>query len=127
MCEATLRAQGSQLAKSANFKILFEKVKEAFGDVKGAGELITYDVTDRIALHLRLTPTNVYLHRGTRFGAQALFADLEATDTEVPVAKLPRPLQMLTSRELETVLCIYASLFHKWRRAGQYKPISLHE
>jgi hypothetical protein len=124
-CEAALLAKQRQLRKARNFDELLKCVDTALHKISGAGEMIVYDVADRIALHLGLEPTHVYLHRGTRYGAMALVGDITGKLPFIDVAELPAPLRQLTPRELENALCIYAALFRQWRNEDLFKPALL--
>ena len=73
--------------------------------VGGLGELYVYDTALRIGAKLNLLPNKVYLHAGTRSGAEALGFDGKAT--VLNVSDLPRELQKLEPHEIEDVLCIF--------------------
>jgi hypothetical protein len=79
-------------------------------------EMTIYDVADRIALYKNIAPRMIYLHRGTRDGARALGLEIRGLQ-EIGLELLPLPLQVLSTREAEDVLCIYKDVF-----AGK-KPI----
>ena len=113
-CETALLAIQGQLTVSQSFDELFGRVKIAFHRIPGAGEMIVYDVADRIALHLGLDPSRVYLHRGTRDGAMALVEGITSRTQYIDVAVLPAPLSKMTPRELETALCVYKGYFRQW-------------
>ena len=71
--------------------------------VKGAGELLAYDVAFRLGLYLGFEPNLVYLHAGTRVGARKLGVRGKA----VPLSELPAPLQALRPWQVEDFLCLY--------------------
>ncbi len=72
---AALLAVEEQLGRTRSFDGLFEVVSKQLQDVAGIGELYRYDTAFRIGAYLRLFPTRVYLHAGTRGGARALGLD----------------------------------------------------
>ncbi|WGV25608.1 hypothetical protein [Halotia branconii] len=55
-----------------NFNDLFLLIDTLLQPISGAGELYIYDTSLRIGVKLNLLPMVVYLHRGTRVGAEAL-------------------------------------------------------
>ena len=77
----------------------------------GVGILTAYDVAIRIAAFLSLEPTLVYLHAGTRTGAEKLLGRINAD--VIPKSALPNELKssQLTCYELEDLLCIYKDRF----------------
>ncbi|HJT78555.1 MAG TPA: hypothetical protein VJ739_15225 [Gemmataceae bacterium] len=84
-------------------------------------ELYEYDTAFRVSAYLDLQrpgmlPTRVYLHCGTRRGAEALGIPAEGRQA-VEVSELPPELQSLPAWQLEDILCLYAKRFPKdWRR-----------
>ncbi|MEX4006754.1 hypothetical protein [Neoaquamicrobium sediminum] len=79
-------------------------VAECLG-IRGAGELLAYDVAFRIGLYLGFEPQKVYLHAGTRTGARRLGLNGAA----VSLSELPRELQRLQPCQVENFLCLYAN------------------
>jgi hypothetical protein len=73
--------------------------------IPGIGELTVYDTALRIGAHFGLEPERVYVHAGTREGARAL--GFENRRTTIDMNELPEPLQRLSAREAEDMLCIY--------------------
>jgi len=73
--------------------------------IKGLGELYIYDTALRVGARLHLLPGKVYLHAGTRVGAQVLGFDGKAKVLEV--SQLPKELRQLAPHEIEDVLCIF--------------------
>jgi hypothetical protein len=63
----------------------------------------------RIAPWLRLTPALVYLHAGTRVGAEKL--GLDVSGETLDPKELPRAFAVLRADEVEDVLCIYKKSF----------------
>lgn len=94
------------IAQSKSFDDLFSLVETKVGGITGIGELYIYDTSLRIGAKLGLLPTKVYLHAGTRKGAQAL--GFKGRVRTVEVSELPSELRQLEPYEIEDVLCIFA-------------------
>ena len=97
-----LRAR-DRLGACQRFEELIAVVEDC--RVPGFGQLAIYDTAVRIGAWLKVAPTAVYLHAGTRAGARALGLDVERES--IPLAELPAPLRRLTADQIETFLCIY--------------------
>jgi hypothetical protein len=82
-------------------------------DVSGLGELWAYDTALRLGAHLGHLPARVYLHRGTRKGAENL--GLNVTGETIEVKDLPDALRSLPPHESEDILCIYKDGFRSKR------------
>jgi len=95
----------SDLKNYRDFAELFDFVEWAIKPIHGIGELVVYDVSTRIGYYLNLYPQEVYLHCGTREGANAL--GLGHGRATIAVEELPEPFHQLTADELEDCLCIY--------------------
>jgi hypothetical protein len=95
----------STLESAASFGELFQIVEDAIGDIPQIGELTIYDTALRIAAWRHLEPEEVYLHAGTRCGAQAL--GLNVRRTFAALTEFPPELLRLRAQEIEDVLCIY--------------------
>ena len=67
-----LMASVRRLEQATDFGNLLTCVEELAEGVHGAGELVAYDVADRIGLRRDLAPQWVYLHAGTAAGAHCL-------------------------------------------------------
>lgn len=89
----------------STFDELYKLVDRLIGIISGIGELTVYDIALRIGVKLKLEPEFVYLHAGTRKGAEAL--GLDAKQNFIDVYKLPVPLQQLRPIHIENLLCIY--------------------
>lgn len=107
-----LWANSYRMNSCTNFAELYETVDVALQRVAGIGELYVYDTTLRLGAHLKLSPDKIYLHAGTRVGAEALGLDGRAQTLEV--RELPNELHELEPHEIEDVLCIYKSLLHQF-------------
>jgi hypothetical protein len=93
------------LSNCITFDELFLAIDTLLRPVYGLGELYIYDTTLRIGANLGLLPAKVYLHAGTRVGAEAIgFTSDLAT---IEISNLPKEFQQLEAYEIEDVLCIY--------------------
>lgn len=103
--EARGKLSSADLRSCRTFHDLFKLVQHEIGSIRGAGELLVYDVAHRIGAYIGLSPERIYLHAGTRAGAKALglYRGQEYLEPE----DLPRPFQRLTPAEVEDCLCIY--------------------
>ena len=110
-----LRAFGARLVRledtlreAPSFEEL-HRVVQGVGDlIHGIGELAVYDTALRIGANLRLAPTRVYLHRGTRDGAEAV--DVVGRCSTIAVSELPAAFACLEPHEIEDCLCIFKGL-----------------
>ena len=109
LCAATLGGITAELARAETFFDLHRAIHRAFTMLQGVGELAPYDATDRLAHHLGLAPTLVYLHTGSRIGARRLMGGRLPRHEAWSVFRrdMPEGLRALDERELEDVLCIY--------------------
>lgn len=71
----------------------------------GFGELVIYDIAQRVGWYRELEPEEIYLHRGTRDGARVLVPGV--TGRTLARSRLPSEFQALSPAQLEDVLCIY--------------------
>src|ERR1044072_1108501 len=94
------------LQKCKSFHELWQHIKAVLGTVTGLGELYIYDTALRIGAYLNLLPEKVYLHAGTRTGANA-FGIVSRHTEWLDVDELPSPLKELPPHEVEDILCIY--------------------
>jgi hypothetical protein len=80
--------------------------------IKGVGELACYDTANRIGAKLGLPPDLIYLHAGTRNGAEKLLGR-KLKDKTIRKTELPNPFQGddITPAEIEDILCIYKNRF----------------
>jgi hypothetical protein len=100
----------TSLDAATNFARLLEAVRAAVGHFDGLGELYLYDTALRIGAKKGTLPTRVYLHAGTRAGAQRLGLDIDGRKA-LDRSDLPLALQELEFYEVEDVLCIYNEIF----------------
>jgi len=113
--DRNLQAVSTSLRSCATFDELFHLVESEIGGIYGGGELTTYDVATRLGAFLGLEPERVYLHAGTREGAQHLGIVTRRESFEP--SELPRAFRKLRPREIEDCLCIYKRQLAKRARA----------
>lgn len=101
--EGRLQAIGRKLGKAGSFAALRQAVEYEIGSLKGIGALTVYDIAHRIGAHFRRVPERVYLHAGTKIGAQVFGISGDSFDPTV----LPKPFARLAPSEIEDCLCIY--------------------
>ena len=94
-----------EIGQCASFDELLGVIDQNLGFGHGLGDLSKYDIAHRIGAHLGLYPNKVYLHRGTRAGAEAL--GLNGKLGTLEVSSLPREFRRLRPDEIEDCLCIY--------------------
>ncbi len=99
------------ISKSKDFDDLFALIEKLCRPINEIGELYIYDTSLRIAARLHMMPRKVYLHAGTRVGAERLGPDINAKALEL--SKIPLGLRKLEPHEIEDVLCIYKDYFSK--------------
>ena len=89
-----------------NFEELHQTIENSIGSIKGIGELAVYDISCRIGTFLHLSPDAVYIHCGTREGAEALLGRRVVAD-KLEKCELPKEFDRLSPAEIENCLCIY--------------------
>ncbi|WP_344851422.1 hypothetical protein [Pedobacter jeongneungensis] len=95
-----------EIREAASFRLLYSLVDGC--RIKGISDLTIYDTSHRIGCFLNLFPEEVYLHSGTRKGAEIILGKIMGKT--ILVEQLP-PLfnSGLSPSELEDMLCIYKS------------------
>ena len=101
-----LQANREAITRVADFDELIVLLERLVGNVRGAKEMYIYDAALRLGAYLKKLPERVYLHRGTRLGAEALVRDL-GDRKWIAVEELPPPFRVLSAHEIEDVLCSY--------------------
>lgn len=94
------------LQRCKSFHELWQRIKIILETVKGLGELYIYDTALRIGAYLNLLPDRVYLHAGTRAGANA-FGIVSRHTEWIDVNELLNILRDLPPHEVEDILRIY--------------------
>lgn len=106
---------GREYKRIKTFAELHRMVAQAVGSIRGIGPLTVYDTAHRLGAYLRLSPEVVYLHAGTRLGAQALGLNWRAES--LPMTDFPRAFQRLTPEQVEDCLCIYKAELSAWAQS----------
>lgn len=101
--EVRLQGISRKLARATSFASFHQAVKDEIGSLTGIGALTVYDLAHRLGAHFGKSPEHVYLHAGTRIGAQALGVSGDSIDSKI----LPKPFSRLAPSEIEDCLCIY--------------------
>lgn len=120
-CAVALAIHQEALADARDFAALYVAVERVLGPIYGAGELIVYDVAERIGWRMGLTPDLVYLHAGTRAGARALNPSVRGAT--LSMADLPDEFRRLSAAQTENLLCIYKAPLQALRRRGALQPV----
>jgi hypothetical protein len=107
LAEERIQAVARRLGAAGDFDALHEIVRREIGSVHGIGKLMVYDIAHRIGAYLGKSPKMVYLHRGTKEGAEILGFRGESLDPTT----LPSAFSRLTPAEIEDCLCIYKDKF----------------
>ena len=95
----------AQLGTTHDFETLHTIIETSTLRIKGIGPLYVYDAALRLGAYLRIEPTKVYLHAGTRKGATRLGVPLPAE--AISPEALPPEFSHLKAHEIEDLLCIY--------------------
>jgi hypothetical protein len=106
--EARLQAISRKLSEAIDFATLHQLIESEVGGVKGIGPLTVYDISHRIGAHFGKEPERVYLHAGSRSGAQAFNIKGDSVDP----ALLPSAFSRLKPFEIEDCLCIFKRELH---------------
>jgi hypothetical protein len=118
-----LKLKETAISKAKNFDNLLSIIKQVKMD--GIADLTYYDTATRIGAYLNLFPDKIYLHTGTRVGAQNLLGSLNGK-TFLQLNELPKEFRKhdLTASEFEDILCIFKNDFKQpflnaWKKAGR--------
>jgi len=97
--------KGREINKVKTFDDLINIIQAC--KIKGVSELTIYDTAQRIGVYLKVYPTKIYLHRGTRVGAEKLLGKISGRT--ITKNDLPSAFQNsnLTPSQIEDLLCIY--------------------
>jgi hypothetical protein len=105
-----LSKKSKELFQAKDFTSLLGIIESC--KVKGIGELTCYDTANRIGCKIGVYPDKIYLHAGTKIGAEKLFGK-RIKKRFIDKSELPEPFKssVLDCAELEDILCIYKSRF----------------
>lgn len=98
----------NDILKSRSFDELFQIVSEC--KLKGFGELSIYDTALRIGSYLNIEPDKVYLHAGSRKGAELLeqkgyIKEGSSKKKYLEIEDLPKALQKLKADDTQHFFC----------------------
>lgn len=114
-----------QLIEAAkDFDDLYALIRHAIKRIKGLGDLYVYDTAFRIGAYAKKLPKKVYLHAGTRKGADALGFDGSRPTLEL--SEFDPALRVLKAYEIEDVLCIFKDDLKKIRPTLQGNQVPYH-
>jgi hypothetical protein len=116
-----LLANRDAIARVADFDELIGLVERLIGRIRGAKEMYIYDAALRLGAYLKKLPERVYLHRGTRLGAEALGVSV-AGRSWIAVEELPAAFRVLKAYEIEDVLCSYKDDIKRVRKQLESRP-----
>jgi hypothetical protein len=100
-----LVVKAAAIQRCRSFDDLIRMVQQVIGQLKGIGKLTVYDTAVRIGGFLGCGPDKVFLHAGTKDGAESLGFD--GTRPFLIPEELPKAFRQLSPREIEDCLCIY--------------------
>lgn len=102
--------KSTELQETKDFNSLLGIVESC--KVKGIGELACYDTANRIGCKVGIFPDKIYLHAGTKKGAEKLLG-YRIKKGFIDKSELPEPFKSskLDCAELEDILCIYKLRF----------------
>jgi hypothetical protein len=111
--ESTLLKCADEIGACSDFDVLHELVKSKLR-ISGASEMYWYDTAFRIGISLNVYPQKVYLHRGTKDGAEAL-GIYNGTDV-LEMSELPAEFGRMKPYQVEDFLCIKKDVLHRFRK-----------
>ena len=100
----------NELKKTKDYHSLYMTIRKLIIPIQGVGELYCYDTTLKIGSFLKIFPDYIYLHRGTRIGAERL--RLAYKKEYLTMKEIPREFKKLLPYELEDFFCIYKDEFN---------------
>ncbi len=98
----------NDILKARSFDEIYQIVTDC--KVKGFGELSIYDTALRISSHLNIEPDKVYLHAGSRKGAELLeqkgYIEVGSSKKKfLKIEDLPKPLQNQKADDTQHFFC----------------------
>lgn len=106
-----------ELKKCATFDAILEVVEKH--KTNGIGTLTIYDTAERIGAYLKLFPNKIYLHAGTKAGAEKLLGK-KLQQKFIRKEELPEVFQQnnLHCGAIEDILCMYKNSFEDEEETG---------
>jgi hypothetical protein len=93
----------NEILKSTDFAQLYNVIKKS--KINGIGDLTIYDTAHRIGKHLEILPNKVYIHCGTKIGAERILKN--KIRNKFIDKSMFKKFSDLTCEEIEDILCIY--------------------
>lgn len=117
-----LRSRKRKIMESKNFDEVFSLVDSA--NIFMIGDLTKYDVAHRIGEYLGVHPDKVFIHSGTKTGAERLIGKIKSRS--LSINHLPKLFleSNLTCAEIEDILCIYKEKFRSEMFSNKTNNIS---
>src|SRR5262249_40973014 len=106
-----LQSQEERIRAAESFDILFKVIEKVGVKIEGIGDMLIYDSAERIGGYLNIFPDKVYLHAGTREGAEKLLGKIEASTIRKEMFPEPIRSSNLSCADIESLLCIYKDIF----------------
>lgn len=88
---------------SDDFHSLYKNIEKC--KIKGIGDLAIYDTAQRIGVSIGKYPEYIYIHRGTKVGAEKFLK--KKIKEKVLDKSIFKGLSSLSCSEIEDILCIY--------------------
>ena len=100
----------SEIKKCTTFDELLQNVEKY--KTYGIGNLTVYDTAERIGAYLKIYPAKIYLHAGTKIGAEKILGK-KLKENYIQKEDLPEAFQQTNLRcdEIEDILCMYKDAF----------------
>ncbi|GAB5464597.1 MAG: hypothetical protein Kapaf2KO_00330 [Candidatus Kapaibacteriales bacterium] len=104
-----LISESSKIESSRTFDELLKTIEDI--KIKGIGEVACYDTAYRIGNWLELSPEHIYMHAGTKIGAEKILK-CKLSKRYIEKSELPNYFSEsdLSPVELEDILCIYKNI-----------------
>jgi hypothetical protein len=106
-----LQLQEQRLRNADNFDTLFRIVNNVGSNIDGIGDMLIYDAAERIGAFLNLFPDKVYLHAGTKKGAEKVLGKIEGSTIKKEMFPEPIRSSNLSCADIESMLCMYKNIF----------------
>lgn len=100
------RFKESEFRGIPTFDALYDELEHRLGDIHGIGDLTIYDTATRFGAYFNISPEKIYLHQGTREGAEALFGK-KLNQAYLLKSNFPEEFDGLTADQIESLLCIF--------------------
>jgi len=106
-----LQSQKKRLHDADNFDTLFRIINNVGSKIDGIGDMLIYDAAERIGEYLSLSPDKIYLHAGTREGAEKILGEIDGSTIKKEMFPEPIRSSNLSCADIESMLCMYKDIF----------------